>query len=226
MTKKPHYTNHRERLRERYINSGAEGMHDYELLELLLTFAIPRKDVKPLAKNLIAEFGGLQGVLDAEHSALAEFQGMGNISATLIKVSKDFIGYYLEKSLVKLDSLSAPKAVVDFCRFKLEGLRNEAFMILYMNIKNNVIGHQVLQVGTLDTVAVYPRRILEEALSRHASRLVLVHNHPSGNTEPSREDVQLTKEIMNALKPLEIKVLDHIIIGQFGYFSFVENNML
>ncbi len=222
----PHYVNHRKRLRERFRKSGADGMHDYELLELLLTFSIPRRDVKPVAKKLISEFGGLSGVLDADQKKLEELQGVGSMSAALIRLVKELYNTYLAENMKRGDVLSSPETVLKFVRVRLSGMTNEAFMVIYMNVKNEVIDYSILHEGTVDNVAVYPRRIIESALSRHAAGVILVHNHPSGNPMPSREDKSLTRDIADAAGTLDIRVLDHIIVGKDGYFSFMENDLI
>ncbi len=201
-------------------------MHDYELLELLLTFSIPRRDVKPVAKKLISTFGSLPGVLDADQKELEKLSGVGSMSASLIRLVKELYTTYLAENMKKQDALSSPEAVINFSRVKLSGLSNEAFMVIYLNVKNEVIDYALLQEGTLDNVAVYPRRIIETALSHHASGVILVHNHPSGNPMPSKEDKLLTKDIVDASLALDIRVLDHLIVGSNGYFSFMENNLL
>jgi len=226
MSDTPHYINHRKRLRERFEKTGAEGMHDYELLELLLTFSIPRRDVKPVAKKLISTFGSLPGVLDADQKELEKLSGVGSMSASLIHLIKELYTTYLAENMKKQDALSSPQAVINFSRVKLSGLSNEAFMVIYLNVKNEVIDYALLQEGTLDNVAVYPRRIIETALSHHASGVILVHNHPSGNPMPSKEDKLLTKDIVDAALALDIRVLDHLIVGKQGYFSFMENGLL
>jgi DNA repair protein RadC len=192
---------HRERLKERFRNAyGAgsstwlrAGMHDYEVLELLLTYAIPRKDVKPIAKNLMARFKTLNGVLDASVSDIESMPDMGAHSATLIK---------------------------------LVGLPHEAFMVIFMNLQNEVLAHEIVSEGTVDQVAVYPRRILEKALGQHAAGLIIVHNHPSGYTDPSEDDKHLTRSLKEAAKLLSIRLLDHIIVGQNGHFSFLERGLI
>lgn len=226
MNEKPHYINHRSRLRERFRKAGAEGMHDYELLELLLTYSIPRRDVKPVAKKLIEKFGSLSGVLDASQKELEAVKGLGAMSAALIRLVKELYCTYLSEDIMQGDVLSSPESVLNFVRVKMAGLTNEAFMVIYMNVKNEVIEHALLHEGTVDKVAVYPRRIIESALSHHASGIILVHNHPSGNTMPSGEDRVLTQEIAEAAKTLDIRVLDHLIVGKEGYFSFMENSLL
>jgi len=222
----PDYVEHRKRLREKFLKAGAEGFHDYELLELLLTFAIPRVDVKPAAKALMKRFGTLNAVLDATQSELQSVSGMGPTSAVLIRLVKELFSAYLAERMEGKDVLSSPSAVVDFARVKLAGLPHEAFMVIYLNVKNRVIDHEVLQEGTVDRAIVYPREIVKAALTHKATGLLLSHNHPSGDPEPSQEDKHLTRSVIEAARTVEIKVLDHIIVGKNGYFSFQENRLL
>jgi DNA repair protein RadC len=225
MTDKPHYLEHRKRLREKFQKAGAEGLHDYELLELLLTYALPRKDVKPIAKVLLDRFDGLAGVLDATQHELEEIKGLGPNSATLIRLVKELCTVYLAERAKEKDVLSSPQAVVDFARSKLAGLPHEAFMVIYLNTKNEVIEHEVIHEGTVDRAVVYPRKIIESALAHHAVGLILVHNHPSGYPDPSEEDKQLTRAAVEAARTVDIRVLDHIIVGKNGYFSFREHQI-
>ncbi|MGQ9508012.1 MAG: RadC family protein [Thermodesulfobacteriota bacterium] len=226
MTEKPHYIGHRERLRERFRKSGSEGFHDYELLELLLTYGLPRRDVKPIAKALIKRFGSFSGVLDASERELLEVVGMGPISSILIKLVKDLCCLYLEEKMKGRDVLSSPKAVVDFVKMRLSGLPYEAFMVIYLNTKNEVLHYEIIQEGTIDRAVVFPRRIIEGALAQHASGLILVHNHPSGHNSPSEDDKNLTRSIILAAKTLDLRILDHIVVGKEGHFSFMENRLL
>jgi len=226
MADKSHYAGHRERLRERFQKAGIEGLHDYELLELLLTYAIPRKDVKPVAKDLMKRFKSLSGVLDAAQKELEEVPDVGPASATLIRLVKELCGAYLAERMKHRDVLSSPQAVVDFARVKLAGLPHEAFMVIYVNAKNEVIEHELIHEGTVDRAVIYPRRILEGALAHHAAGLILTHNHPSGHPEPSEEDKRLTRAMVEAARALEIRVVDHIVIGKDDYFSFVEKHLL
>jgi DNA repair protein RadC len=224
---KPHYIGHRERLREKFRRAGGKGLHDYELLELLLTYAIPRRDVKPLAKDLIKNFGSLSGVLDAGHQELTEMAGLTATAATLITLVRELGEEYLAERMKHKDLLSSPQAVVDFARMKLSGLPNEVLMVIYLNVKNEVIDYETLHEGTLDRVAIYPRRVIEAALSHHhAAGLFLIHNHPSGHPEPSGDDQRLTQALVEAARVVDIQVLDHIIVGRGGYFSFREENLL
>ena len=210
---------HRQRLRERFEKSGFQGFHDYEVLELLLTFSIPRQDVKPLAKALLARFGSLPAVLDAEPSDLEKVPGLGRRSSGFLRIVRSLISRYFEETLKETDVLQSPEAVVDYCRAALQGERNEVFEVLYLSSKNRVIGVERLFEGTLDRTAVYPRRIIEGALKANAAALIFVHNHPSGDPTPSPEDCRLTKEIASAAGPLGISVHDHIIIGRGRHLS-------
>jgi len=226
MAEKPHYLGHRERLRERFRKSGSEGFHDYELLELLLTYGIPRRDVKPIAKTLIKRFGSFSGVLDASEKELLEVAGMGPLSSILIRLVKELCWIYLGEKMRGRDVLSSPQAVVNFVRMRLSGLPYEAFMVIYLNTKNEVLHYEIIQEGTIDRAVVFPRRIIESALAQHASGLILVHNHPSGHHSPSEDDKTLTRSIIGAAKTLDLRVLDHIVVGKDGHFSFMENRLL
>lgn len=226
MEEKPDYLGHRKRLRERFRKNGVEGMHDYEILELLLTYAIPRKDVKPYAKDLIRRFGNLSGVLDAGQKELEEVARIGPVSATLIRLAKEVCGAYLADKIKGREVLSSPQAVLDFARVKLSGLPHEAFMAIFLNAKNRVLDFKIIQEGTVDRAVIYPRRIVEEALAHHAAGIIFVHNHPSGDTQPSPEDKQLTHSLVEAARTIDLRVLDHLIVGKEGYCSFVESRLL
>ena len=226
MDKKPDHIEHRSRLRERFKRSGAAGFQDYELLELLLTYAIPRRDVKPAAKRLIKRFGSLAGVLDAEAKELEAIEGLGPASAGLIRLVKEAGTGYLAEKMLRRDLVSSPQAVVDFSRARLGGMANEALMVIYLNAKNEVIDHQVIHEGTVDRAVVYPRRVVEGALAFHAAGLILVHNHPSGHPEPSAEDRQFTRSVGDAARAMDIRMLDHLIVGRQGYYSFAQAGIL
>ena len=222
----PHYIEHRKRLRKRFRQASGEGFHDYELLELLLTYAIPRGDLKPDAKELIRRFGSLSGVLDASLTELEEIHGVGPESAVLIRLVKGLLGIYLAEKMKKKDLLTSPQAAVDFARVKLAGYPHEAFMIIYLNTKNEAIDHEIVHEGTVDRAIIYPRRIVEAALAHRAAGLLLVHNHPSGHPEPSEEDKQITQTIAEATRAIDIRVVDHIIVTKDSHFSFMENRLL
>ena len=226
MEREAHYLGHRERLRKRLLKAGAEGLHDYEILELLLTYALPRKDVKLIAKELITQFGSFSAVLDAGVEELQKVPGLGPTSACLLPLVKEASNAYLAEKMEQKDLLSSPRAAIDFAQAKLAGRTNEAFMVIYLNTRNEATDYEILHEGTLDSSIVYPRRIVEGALNHHASGLLLVHNHPSGHPDPSLEDKEITQAILKAAQTVDIRVLDHIIVGKGGYFSFVENHLL
>lgn len=223
---KPDYLDHRQRLRERFRKAGAEGFHDYEILELLLTYAIPRRDVKPIAKDLIRRFGSFSGVLDATSQEMEEVDGMGPASSTMMRLVKEACTTYLSEKMREREVLSSPQGVVDFARITLVGRPHEAFMVIFLDTKNQVLAHRIIQEGTVDRAAIYPRRIIEEALAHHSSGLILVHNHPSGRSEPSVEDRQLTRALVEATRAMDIRVVDHLIVGKDGHFSFAEGQLL
>ena len=216
---------HRERLRKKYLQSGISSLHDYEQLELLLTFVIPRKDVKPVAKNLLKTFKSFSRVFDAPLEELCAVDGIGENTAILLKLVKDSCGKYLEDKAVRADVVANPAAVIDFVRMELSGLQQETFMIIYLNVKNHVIDYETSH-GTVDYAAVYPRNIVQGALRRNASAVIMVHNHPSGQCDPSKEDISLTATVKAACKTISINLLDHIIVGKSGYTSMAEKNFI
>lgn len=217
---------HRKRLRERFKQAGLAGFHDYEFVELLLTYAIPQKDVKPVAKRLIRHFNGIPGIFDASIEDLTSVTGIGERTAVLIKLLKEGATFYLKTRIQGKGVLSSPKAVFDFCHHALAGERNEKFMVIYLSTKNEVIAIETLEEGTINQTAVYPRKIIEGALKHNASALIFVHNHPSGDPTPSRTDRQLTDDLKKAASTIDIAVHDHIIIGRNTHFSGRENGWL
>lgn len=226
MPSPPHYHQHRARLRQRFRAAGAEGLHDYELLELLLTYGIPRRDVKPIAKAMIARFGSLGGVLDATAEDLAQIEGVGPNAAALVRLAKELLGAYLEERTVQRRTLEAARDVVDFARVKLSGLGHEALLAFYLSARNEVLAHAIVHEGSADHAVVYPRRLVEQALANKAAGLILVHNHPGGDTAPSPEDIRLTQTLAQAIVGLDLELCDHIIVTADSYFSFAENQLL
>ncbi|MBE0479060.1 DNA repair protein RadC, partial [Candidatus Aerophobetes bacterium] len=191
-----------------------------------LTYCIPRKDTKPMAKELIKKFGSFSGVFDVSLKELEDTPGVGLSSAVLIKLVKEIFCAYLAERMRKKDLLSSPQLAVDFARVKLAGLSHEAFMVIYLTTKNEVIECEIIHEGTVDRAIIYPRRVVESALIHHASGVLLVHNHPSGHPDPSDEDKKITRTISQAAQTVDIKVIDHIIVGKGGYCSFVEKNLI
>ncbi len=223
---KPHYHGHRARLRSRFLQGGAGALQDYELLELLLTFAIPYSDVKPLAKKLIAHFGSFTRVFDATPEAIMEVTGLKEYSAVLIRLVKACAEYYLKEEVLDRQQISSLSALVDYCRTAMGGLADEQFRVIFLNSQNEIIAAEIVQEGTVNQTVVYPRKVLELALKHKATGLILVHNHPSGNLTPSAADLELTRSLVKASRALNLTVHDHLIISRHGYFSLAEKNML
>lgn len=216
---KPHYLGHRDRLRERFINAGHSALPDYELLELLLFRLIPRTDTKPIAKALLARFGTLAEVLGAPIALLQEVKGIGPIAALDLKVIAAVTHRSLRSELAGRASLSTWQQLLDYCRAAMAFEAREQFRILFLDKKNILIADEVQQTGTVDHTPVYPREVVKRALELSATAIILVHNHPSGDPTPSRADIEMTKEIIEAGKRLGIAVHDHIVIGKKGYAS-------
>jgi DNA repair protein RadC len=223
---KPHYHGHRQRLRQRFLTGGPGALQDYELLELLLTFAIPYSDVKPLAKRLIAHFGSFPRVFDATPETLMEVIGLKEYSAILIRLVKACAEYYLKQEALQRPQIASLASLLDYCRASMGGLADEQFRVIFLNSVNEIIAEEIVQEGTVNQTVVYPRKVLELALKHKASGLILVHNHPSGNLTPSAADRELTRALVKASRALNLTVHDHLIIGRHGYFSLAEKDML
>jgi DNA repair protein RadC len=225
---KPLYAGHRHRLRERFRKTGFEGFEDYEALELLLSYAIPRKDVKPVAKGLIRKFGGLRGVLDATHEELVMVEGIKENAATFIRAVKAAAGLYLRKGVagMKVERITSTSALMDYLRAVMGGLRDEHFRALFLNSQNELIADEVIQEGTVNQSVVYPRKVMERALFHKASAIIFVHNHPSGRCRPSAEDRAITAELARVARGMGMSVHDHLIICKEGHYSFLEHGEL
>jgi DNA repair protein RadC len=214
-----HYHGHRERLRERFREAGAGALADYELLELVLFRALPRRDVKPLAKRLLDEFGSFAEVIAAPEARLEKL-GLGSASITELKIVLASAQRLLRSQLKNRQVLSSWSSVLDYCRAAQGFAEKEYFRILYLDRRNQLIADEVQQVGTVDHAPVYPREVVKRALELSATAVILVHNHPSGDPTPSRADIQMTQAIVDVAKPLGIAVHDHIIVGKDGHASF------
>jgi DNA repair protein RadC len=215
----PHYHGHRERLRERFLDGGPDAVTEYELLELVLFRAIPRRDVKPLAKALIAKFGSFAEVVSAERPRLREIEGLGEAAITEIKIVQAAASRFARGEVKKRTPLSSWSAVLDYCRTTMAFADKEQFRVLFLDKRNQVIADEVQQTGTVDHTPVYPREVIKRALELSATAVILVHNHPSGDPTPSRADIQMTQAIIDIAKPLGISVHDHIIVGKDGHAS-------
>jgi DNA repair protein RadC len=220
------YLSHRARLKSKFILSGLETLLDYEVLELLLSFSILRKDVKPLAKHLLREFGSIKGVMDAELSALVKIKGITMHTAILIKLTKEICALYLRDKAGEKIQISCTAELLNYCKMSFGGLKDERFCIISLNAQNRVIAMDTIQEGIVNQAIIYPRKVLECSLKRKASSIILVHNHPSGHVKPSEADLRLTRLIQETAKVMDIAVHDHIIIGENKVFSFREEGII
>ena len=216
----PHFHGHRKRLRERFREAGAEARSDYELLELVLFRALPRRDVKPIAKDLIATFGSFPEVISAPTARLAEVAGMGAVAITELKIVHASAMRLTRGQVRKRPVLSSWSSVIDYCRTTMAFAEKEQFRVLFLDKRNQLIVDELQQTGTIDHTPVYPREVVKRALELSATALILVHNHPSGDPTPSHADIEMTRTIVEVAKPLGIAVHDHIIVGRDGHTSF------
>ena len=222
----PHYKDHRQRLKKKFSESGVDAFHDYEVLELLLSYAIPLKDVKPLAKELISTFGSLKGIMDAEKDSLEKVKGIGAHTAILIKLIKEMGILYLKEKAKEKPQITCTSELLNYCKTYMGGLKDERFCVIYLDAQNRMTDIETIQEGIVNQAVVYPRKVLENALKKKASAVILVHNHPSGHVKPSDADIRLTKTIQETAKILDIIVHDHIIIGENRFFSFREEGLI
>jgi DNA repair protein RadC len=215
----PHFMGHRERLRARFRDAGEAALADYELLELILFRAIPRQDVKALAKDLLRRFGSFPEVIAAAPARLREVKGVKDSVVTEIKIVEAAAHRLARGAMRQRTALSSWSAVLEYCRTTMALAEREQFRILFLDRKNGVIADEVQQTGTVDHTPVYPREVVRRALELSASALILVHNHPSGDPTPSRADIEMTKTIMEVAQPLGVVVHDHVIVGRSGHAS-------
>jgi DNA repair protein RadC len=216
----PDYLGHRSRLRERFMNGGAAALPDYELLELVLYRAIPRGDVKPVAKALIRQFGSFAEVISAPPARLKEVKGVGDRVVEEIKLVQAAALRLSQKTLLNRPALTSWPAVLEYCHACMAYSPKEQFRILFLDRKNVLIADEVQQEGTVDHTPVYPREVIKRALELSATAIILVHNHPSGDPTPSRADIEMTNRIIAAAEKLSITIHDHIIVGRSGHASF------
>jgi len=217
--KGPHYLGHRERLRERLLGGGPAALADYELLEFLLFSARPRGDMKPLAKALIARFGSIAGVLSADKDTLLAVTGMGEASAAALIATRAAALHLTRAELADRPILSSSKALIDYCTAAQGFAEVEEFRLLFLDRKNALIADEPHQRGTVDHTPAYPREVVKRALTLGASAVILLHNHPSGDTNPSRGDIETTRAIAAALKAVGIALHDHVIVGRGRHSS-------
>jgi len=225
-----HYLGHRKRLRERFKTIGSSSLQEYEILELLLTYVIPQKDVKPIAKELINKFGSIKNIMDADENDLKSVKYIKDKFIVLIKLIKEINSLYKKKALEE-ESTSIEK-IAEYCIEKIGHKKDEEFLVIYLDSgfkvqkEDNFPSKEFSFEGTINRTAVYPRKIAEEALKRKSYAIVIVHNHPSGILKPSEQDKNLTDFLTYALKPLEIILYDHLIVSDKGYFSFRKSGLI
>jgi len=215
----PHYQGHRERLRDRFREAGPDALSDYELLELLLFRALPRRDVKPLAKSLLEKFGSFAEVISAPESRLAEVKGLGGSGVSELKIVQAAASRLLRGAVKKRRVLSSWSSVLDYCRSAQAFADREQFRVLFLDKRNQLIADEVQQTGTIDHTPVYPREVVKRALELSATAIILVHNHPGGDPTPSCADIEMTKRVIEIARGLGIDVHDHIIVGRDGHAS-------
>ena len=217
---------HRQRLRERFMKGGADAIPDYEMLELILFRAIPRGDTKPTAKRLLKRFGSFSEVIHAPHHLLKEVDGVGDAAIAELKLIRAAALRFMRDEIIDRPVLSSWASVLDYCRAQIGYDHTEQFRILFLDRKNKLIADEMQSCGTVDHTPVYIREVIKRALELSATAIVLVHNHPSGNPQPSRTDIEMTRQIEAAAKPLNIIIHDHIIVGRDGHRSFRQLGLL
>lgn len=217
---KPHYHGHRDRLRQRFVQGGADALQDYELIELILFMAIPRRDVKPLAKTLLDRFSSLPELMSAPISELVKIDGISENTAIALKAVNATAQRSLKQDLMQKPVLNSWARLMDYCYATMAHEKKEHFRILFLNKKNEMIADEIQSSGTVDHTPAYPREIMKRALELGATALILVHNHPSGDPKPSQADVDMTHAIIRAAEPFAIAIHDHIVISRNGYSSF------
>ena len=217
---------HRKRLREKFIKSGLAGFHDYEIIELLLTLGSPRKDCKQPAKEAIKRFKTLRGVLEASPEELQQIDGIGSHSAFGIKLVQEVAREFLKERIIDKPVYKSSQEIFDYLYHSMRDLKKEVFKAIYLNSQNQIIDTVDLFAGTISSSSISPREVIETAIKHNAVSLIFAHNHPSGNPEPSKSDKELTRDLVYAGSIMQIRVLDHIIIGNNKYFSFAGEGLI
>lgn len=210
---------HRKRLRERFLKGGEKAIPDYELIELLLFGVIPREDVKPLAKKLLQDCGGLSGLLQADREKLRSIPGVGDATIVMLKAIHEAACRLVKQEINTQTILHSWPTVIDYCRARMSHLNVEQFRLLFLDQKNKIIADEVQQQGTINRAPLFPREVVKRSLELGATSLIMVHNHPSGDPTPSQADIDITRKVIKAVTELDIRVLDHLIIGRFGHTS-------
>lgn len=216
----PHHVNHRARLRDRFDRAGPGALADYEMLELILFRAIPRRDVKPLAKQLLAEFGDFNHTISAPMTRLLAVSGMGETAAREFKIVEAAAHRLAQAKVLNRPVITSWDALLDYCKTAMAHRDTEQFRILFLDRKNVLIADEPQARGTVDHVPVYPREVAKRTLELNASAIIMVHNHPSGDPTPSKQDIEMTRMIEAALSAINVKLHDHLVIGKDTNASF------
>lgn len=222
----PDYLGHRQRLRQRFLAGGGEALSDHEILELLLMTAIPRRDTKPLAKRLIRDLGGLGEVFAASPERLRGEPGVGEATASFLKAIEAAAIRMARTAARERPVLASWDRLVSYCRVQLAHHKTERFHLLFLDVKNALIADEVQTEGTINHTPVYPRNVAARALEHHASAVIMVHNHPSGDPTPSRADIDMTRQVRDALAAVGVALHDHLVIGRDGHNSFKAMGLL
>ena len=220
MTTNSHHKGHRDRLRDRFLNGGAKALHDYEVLELLLFQAIPRRDTKPIAKALIARFGSYAGVLRAQPAELRKVDGVGKAAVAAIRIVGEAAALLGREETLNGEVLNSWDRLVAYLRTRMAHEKTECFRVLFLDTKNRLIEDEEQQRGTVNHTPVYPREVMRRALELTASAVIMVHNHPSGDPSPSKADIEMTRQVRDVGKSLGITLHDHVIVARGGHSSF------
>ncbi len=225
-TTKPLQAGHRDRLRKKFLTAGMDSFLDHEVLELLLTYSIPRKDTKPIAWKLLKSFGSLSNVLDATAQDLMRVDGIGPQTAALIPFTRALLKRYALSEVKSRPGGTTPEAIMNYCKASLSDKKEEFLQILFLSTRHTIIGSKIISTGHRDKIEVAPRDIIGDALAAKAAHIIIVHNHPSGDPEPSPEDITFTNNLVQAAYFMGVGVSDHIIVGKGKMFSFREHRML
>lgn len=217
---------HRERVKRRFLEEGPQSFTDEDLLELLLFFNLPFRDTRKLARELLQSFKSIDRVLDASFEELIKFKGLGVKAVLPLKVIHEVAKRYLKSKALQSEYLRSPKEVYDYLQYEMKNLSKEVFKVIFLDTLSRVLGVETLFEGTLTESVVYPREVFAKVLEKKAVSIILVHNHPSGNLNPSKADLAITKKLILAGKLLQFKVLDHLIISKEGYFSMAEKAII
>lgn len=217
---------HRKRLKDRFLKDGLKGFHDYEVIELLLSLNTPRKDCKEIAKLALKQFKTFQAVLEASHESLCEIKGVGPSNSMGVRLIKQVADRYLETRILSRDVVQNPKDLMEYLNQTIGHKTKEVFVGIFLDAKNRVLTSKILFTGTLTTSSVYPREVIISALQHNAAAMIFAHNHPSGDVEPSKSDIRITRTLLFALKYVGIVVHEHMIIGNQGFYSLAAQGFI